>query len=177
MLETVKETVPQGATVLEIATGTGNIALSISDKASRILATDISLNMLKIARKKVCKQNAINITFAERNIYDIAEKNNSFDIVIASQVLHLLDNPNKASRELRRVANKMVILPMSFTKNLTGISRAKVGFYKIFGFSPKREFDKESYAEFLIKMGFRNCQHIQIDGEIPMAVAIWRKNG
>ncbi|MDR0936134.1 MAG: class I SAM-dependent methyltransferase [Oscillospiraceae bacterium] len=173
MLKTVSDIVPQGASVLEAAAGTGSISVAVSQKARWVLCTDISDNMLKIARRKAA--NFSNITVDKRSIYELGEPDGAFDIVIAGQVLHLIDEPQKAAAELRRVAKSEVILPMSFTKNLRGTAKFGVSVYRLFGFSPKIEFTAEDYAAFLPAIGFENCEFIQLSGKIPMAVAIWRK--
>jgi len=86
--------------------------------------------------------------------YDIAEKVNGqaydkmLNIVVAGQVLHLIDEPIKAACELKRVAKSMVILPMSFTKNLCGTAKLGVDLYHLFGFAPKIEFTSNDYVLF-----------------------------
>lgn len=175
MLETVRERLPHGANVLEVAAGTGAISLAVADKAASVLCTDISEQMLAVARKKAAKRGVKNIEFDRMNIFDTGRPDNSFDAVIAGQVLHLINEPEKAAAELRRVSKQTVILPMSLTKNLRGSAKLSVGVYRLFGFSPKAEFDAEGYAAFLPQIGFENCEIIHIPGKIPMAVAIWRK--
>jgi len=44
------------------------------------------------------------------NIYDLKYKDNSFDLVICSEVLEHLENPQKALRELVRVSRKYILL-------------------------------------------------------------------
>jgi len=130
--------------------------------------------MLSVARKKAKKHSVSNIHFANLDIFNIGKQENSFDVVIAGQVLHLLNEPEKAAAELRRVARDIVVLPMPLTKNLRGKAKLNVGFYKLFGFAPKFEFDIDSYADFLPKVGFENCEIIEIPGKLPMAVAVWK---
>ena len=175
MLKTVRDIVPHDASVLEVAAATGAISLAIADKAASVLCTDISERMLAIARNKAEKRGVKNITFRNVNIFDIDQPGSTFDAVIAGQVLHLIDEPEKAAAELRRVTKSMVILPMSFTKNLCGVAKVSVGIYRLLGFAPKVEFDAESYAAFLPRVGFDNCEVVQFSGKIPMAVAVWRK--
>lgn len=175
MLKTVRAFVPQGASVLETAAGTGSISLALADKASRVLCTDLSDKMLKVARHKLAKCGAQNVTIDTRSIYELHEPDSSFDVIVAGQVLHLIDEPEKAAVELRRVAKTMVILPMSFTENLRGTAKLNISLYRLAGFAPKREFNAEGYTTFLQAIGFDSCEHVQIAGKIPMAVAIWRK--
>ena len=173
MLKAVNKIMPNGGSVLEVAAGTGAISLAVANKASYVLCTDISEKMLAMARKKVRKQAVKNITIDNRSIYSLAESDSSFDVVIAGQVLHLIDEPEKAAAELRRVAKSMVIIPMSFTKNLRGMAKISVNIYRLFGFAPKVELAADEYAEFLSSIGFDDCEYVQIDGRIPMSVAVW----
>jgi len=174
MLGLVNGMVPKGAAVLEAAAGTGSISIAVADKASSILCTDISENMLNMARKKVKKRAIDNIKVDNRSIYDLGEPDSSFDIVIAGQVLHLIDEPKRAAAELRRIAKSMVILPMSFTKNLRGRARFSIGLYKLFGFAPRIELAADEFAGFLAGLGFDGCEIIQVPGRIPMAVAVYK---
>jgi ubiquinone/menaquinone biosynthesis C-methylase UbiE len=175
MLRIVRELVPQGVSVLEAAAGTGAISLAVADKASRVLCTDLSENMLKVARKKAVKADAANVTVDKRSIDDLGEPDASFDVVVAAQVLNLLDEPEKAAAELRRVAKSTVILPTPYIKNLRGPGRINIRMFKLLGFSPKFEFDREGFEKFLPTVGFHNCAFIQIDGKIPMGIAVWAK--
>jgi len=173
MLKFIGDIVPVGATVLEAAAGTGATSIAVSDKASSILCTDISEKMLNVARRKVKKRRIKNIEIANRSIYDLKEADSSFDMVIAGHVLHLIDEPHKAATELRRVAKSMVILPISFTKNLRGMTKFKMSIYRLFGFAPCIELAKDEYADFLSGLGFEGCEITHIDGNVPMAVAIY----
>jgi ubiquinone/menaquinone biosynthesis C-methylase UbiE len=177
MLKIVRETVPSNSIVLEVAAGTGSISLAVADKAESVLCTDLSRRMLSVARKKSRKQAVSNVHFDNLDIFNINKSNNSFDVVIAGQVLHLLDEPEKAAAELRRVAKNTVILPMCLIASLSGRAKFNFKLYRLFGFSPKVELDLDSYAEFLPKIGFENCEIIEISGKMPMAIAIWRKGG
>jgi ubiquinone/menaquinone biosynthesis C-methylase UbiE len=175
MLKTVNVLVPKGSDVLEAAAGTGSISIAVSDKTRQITCTDVSEKMLNIARRKITKLGIKNITVEPQSICKIEKPDNSYDVVIAGQILHLIDEPEKAAMELKRIAKQMVILPMSFTKNLQGTAKLGIAVYRFFGFAPKREFTSEEYKSFLPSIGFENCDHIQIPGKIPMAVAVWRK--
>jgi len=177
MIETVHNVIPSGASVLEVAAGTGAISLAVAEKAEAVRCTDLSERMLSVAGKKAKKRNVTNISFGKLDIFDIDEPENAVSAVIAGLVLHLIPEPEKAAAELRRVAKDLVILPMIFTANLRGSAKLKINLYRLFGFAPKAEFDPKSYAEFLPKIGFENCEIVQIPGEMPMAVAIWRKGG
>ena len=177
MLDLMRELTPLDATVFEVAAGTGSISLAVAKKAKSVLCTDLSEKMLTVARKKAIKQNANNITFDRRSLFDTGESNDSFDVVIVSQFMHLIDEPEKAAEELKRISVSSVIVAVALLKNLKGLfARPSVGVWKLLGFAPKREFDKEGFCQFLVEIGLPPYEFKVVDGNMPMAVAVWRKN-
>lgn len=51
-----------------------------------------------------------NLTFKEGSAYELSYKDNSFDLVICTEVLEHLGNPSKALREILRVSKKYLII-------------------------------------------------------------------
>lgn len=78
--------------VLEIGCGTGTTALQLSDSGANIMGTDISSNMIAIAREKAREQNCVNVKFLKAAIFDERLGKESFDAILAFNVMHLLDN-------------------------------------------------------------------------------------
>ena len=121
MLLQVYELTPQGASVFEAAAGTGSISLFVADKAKNVHCTDISERMLKVARKKAAKRGIENIAFSTISLFDTGEADGSYDTVIASQVLHLIDEPMSAAEELKRISSGTVITTVALLKGLRGL--------------------------------------------------------
>jgi ubiquinone/menaquinone biosynthesis C-methylase UbiE len=172
MIAGVKQLIPAGGNVFEAACGTAEIGIGISDKAGTVLCTDISENMLKIAAKKIRRNNIKNVRIEKRSIYETGEPDGSFDAVIASQVLHLLDDPAAAAAELCRITKRRLILPLALTKELSAKNKILIGLYKIVGFKPKLELNKSEYKRFIHSLGFENAKFVQITGSIPMTIAV-----
>ena len=82
--------------VLEIGCGTGSTALAHAPYVRHILATDISPAMINIARGKAEAEQVDNVTFETRAVagHDIRES--FYDIIMAHNLLHLLDDPQAA---------------------------------------------------------------------------------
>jgi SAM-dependent methyltransferase len=176
MLNHMRELVPGGASVFEAAAGTGSISLAVADKARSVLCTDISGRMLAVAEKKAARLGADNVAFSKRSLFDTGEANGAFDVVIASQVLHLIDGPEKAAEELKRISCGTVIVTVALLKGLRGLfARPAVGIWKLLGFAPKREFDSDGFREFLGDIGLPPSEYKVIDGNMPIALAVWRK--
>ncbi|MDR0301733.1 MAG: hypothetical protein LBI04_05390 [Treponema sp.] len=66
---------------------------------------------------------------------------------------------------------------MALLKGLRGLfARPAVGVWRLIGFAPKREFDADGYWEFLSEIGLPPTRFEIIDGNMPMAVALWKKS-
>jgi phosphatidylethanolamine/phosphatidyl-N-methylethanolamine N-methyltransferase len=89
--------------VLETGTGTGIIPFSIYSTVSSITATDISPEMIHVANQKLLKSKITNIDFQIQDSYDLTFPDKSFDVVIATNLFHLLYQPEKPLKEISRV--------------------------------------------------------------------------
>jgi putative AdoMet-dependent methyltransferase len=76
--------------VLEVGTGTGELALNLSQYCRKIIAVDVSEKMIEFARIKAEKQGKENIRFCHAGFLTYENHDESFDIIIAQLVLHHL---------------------------------------------------------------------------------------
>jgi 2-polyprenyl-3-methyl-5-hydroxy-6-metoxy-1,4-benzoquinol methylase len=82
--------------VLEIGCGTGSTALAHAPYVKHILATDISPAMIDIARRKAEAAGIENVTFEARAVADHDIRESSYDVIMALNLLHLLEDPEAA---------------------------------------------------------------------------------
>jgi ubiquinone/menaquinone biosynthesis C-methylase UbiE len=82
--------------VLEIGCGTGSTALAHAPYVGHILATDISPNMIGIARRKAEAAGIENVTFEAQAVADHDIRDSSYDVIMALNLLHLLEDPEAA---------------------------------------------------------------------------------
>lgn len=174
MTETTARLVPHGSEVLDCAAGTGELSLAAARRAKRVVCTDNSGEMLNAARKKAKKRRFVNIEFERANIFHLDYADGEFDIVIAGNVLHLLDNPENAVRELCRVAKNggKILLPTFMSKSGTAISETLLKAYKRLGFSPSTEYSPREYVEMLKGCSVGEVKSKLIKGTIPCCYAV-----
>ena len=94
-LEITREYLRPDMKVLEIGCGTGTTALMHAPHVSEILATDISQNMIAIARRKAEEQGIENVRFEASSIEELQVLPESFDVVMAHSILHLVSDREK----------------------------------------------------------------------------------
>lgn len=89
--------------VLEIGCGTGTTALRLAPHVSRMVATDLSGEMIAIAREKANAQACPNAEFAIATPDRVPWPDGSFDALLAFNVLHLIAERVSALAHVRRL--------------------------------------------------------------------------
>jgi ubiquinone/menaquinone biosynthesis C-methylase UbiE len=106
----IKRFLPKkGSLVLDAGGGTGFFARKLARLGYRVVLTDIAKNMLETAEKLAKKEGLQSkIEFKLSDIANMKEfKDNTFDFVISNKnVVSYCPKPEKAIKELRRVAKK-----------------------------------------------------------------------
>ena len=160
--------------VLECACGTGMFSLPVAKKCRRLTATDFADKMLRQARKK--GKDLSNVVFEKADITNLRYGDETFDKVVAANVIHLLDDPAAAMSELMRVCKKggAVIIPTYITEdNRTSSTAAK--FFNLLGANFKQEFTFAKYQEFFKAMGYDVAEYYTAEGRMPCCAAVIRK--
>ena len=112
--------------ILDVATGTGSIAIDISRKAKaankhvEIVGIDFNADMVNIAENKIKKKKINNICFKVEDAMDLVEPGCAYDVVTAGFLLRNVDDVETFSDELRRVlkkGGKFIILEMGRPEN------------------------------------------------------------
>ncbi|MDD3247365.1 MAG: class I SAM-dependent methyltransferase [Methanosarcina sp.] len=83
--------------IIDIGCGEGFIINCLN--RPDITGVDISKKALNIAKRKNPECN-----FCTGSVYDLSFKKNSFDLVLATEVLEHLENPEKALQEIKRIS-------------------------------------------------------------------------
>ena len=160
--------------VLECACGTGMFSLPIARRCKSLTATDFADKMLRQAQNK-CKD-LPNIIFELADITRLNYDDETFDKVVAANVIHLLDNPSAAMSELMRVCKTggFVIIP-TYINESTKAASAAAKFFNLLGANFKHEFSAASYQEFFKEMGYDVNEYYTAQGRMPCCAAIIRK--
>ncbi|MCZ4316586.1 methyltransferase domain-containing protein [Comamonadaceae bacterium G21597-S1] len=88
--------------VLEIGCGTGSTALRLAPFTRSLLATDVSAGMIAIAREKLAAQPVPQLSFAVADADAPAVGHDTYDVVLAFNLLHLVDDLDLALQQARQ---------------------------------------------------------------------------
>ena len=161
--------------VLECACGTGMISEYIADRCFFLTATDFSDGMLKQTKKKCARFH--NIIVEAADITKLKYADETFDKVVASNVIHLLEDPLSAISELYRVCKPggKVIIPTYINNEKAGKPNLFVKTVDKLGADFREQFTYRSYQAMFVENGYSNCRFDLIQGSMPCAIAIIAK--
>ena len=162
--------VVKAKTVLELATGTGLIAKHIVNAAAHIEATDASPEMIAEAKRD---NQFAKLHFSVQDMFCLPYVDKSFDVVIVSNALHIVPQPEKALAEIRRVLkDDGVLIAPTFTHgNSTLRGRIKLLFMKLAGFPLNSRWSSADYLAFLRQNGWSVRKSAVLKGSFPLTYA------
>ena len=156
--------------VLELATGTGLIAKHIVNSADHIEATDASPEMIKQAKQGV---KSTKLHFSVQDMFHLPYADQSFGVVIVSNALHIVPEPEKALTEIWRVlTDGGVLIAPTFTHSDNDFrGKAKAFFMKLIGFHQYSKWSSESYLDFLREQGWTVRTSEVLKASFPLTYA------
>lgn len=177
ILEKITAELRTDQTMLEIGTGTGILSFALCTKVSSITASDISPEMIRIARQKQKDLGIGNIDFQIQDCYSLKIPDGSFDVVIASNLLHLLYEPEKPVKEAGRILKPggIFIAPtFCVGENLKSRIIASVA-GTLSGFRIVNKWSVDGLKAFLQDNGFTIIKDEKIDCRFPLAYLVMKK--
>ena len=157
-------------TVLELATGTGLIAKHIVNAAALVEATDASAEMIAEAKRD---NHSAKLHFSAQDMFHLPYANQSFDVVIVSNALHIVPQPEKALAEIRRVLkDDGVLIAPTFTHAGNSFSgKVKAFFMKLAGFPLHSRWTSAEYLRFLRQNGWTVRKSAVLKASFPLTYA------
>ncbi len=89
--------------LLDLGTGTGRMLELLASALQQAVGIDASSSMLAVARANLDRAGITNAQVRLGDIYNLPLPRGSFDVVTIHQVLHFLDDPERALAEAARV--------------------------------------------------------------------------
>ena len=154
-------------TVLELATGTGLIAKNVVNAAAHIEATDASAEMITEAKRD---NRSAKLHFSVQDMFCLPYADQSFDVVIVSNALHVVPHPEKALAEIRRVLkDDGVLIAPTFTHAGNSFSgKVKAFFMKLAGFPLHSRWTSKEYLSFLRQNGWTVRKSAVLKASFPL---------
>ena len=157
-------------TVLELATGTGLIAKHIVNAAALVEATDASAEMIAEAKRD---NHSAKLHFSVQDMFCLPYADKSFDVVIVSNALHIVPQPEKALTEIKRVLkDDGVLLAPTFTHAGNSFrGKVRTFFMRLAGFPLHSKWTSEEYLRYLRQNGWTVRTSTVLKASFPLTYA------
>ena len=157
-------------TVLELATGTGLIAKNIVNAAAHIEASDTSAEMIREAKRR---NHSAKLYFSVQDMFCLPYADESFEVVIVSNALHIVPQPEKALAEIHRVLkDDGVLIAPTFTHAGNSFSgKVRAFFMKRVGFPLHSKWTSAEYLCFLRQNGWTVRKSVVLKASFPLTYA------
>ena len=153
-----------------MATGTGLIAKNIVNSAAHIEATDASPEMIAEAKRD---NRSAKLHFSVQDMFHLPYADESFDVVIVANALHIVPEPEKALSEIRRVLKEddVLVAPTFTHADNAFFGKVKAFFMKLAGFPLHSKWTSEEYLRFLRQNGWAVQKSTVLKASFPLAYA------
>ena len=165
-------------TILDFGCGTGLICNELADNVGFINAIDLSTKMIGISKKKAFERNIKNIDFELTNIFNEKFKEESFDAIIAFNIFHLLDEPQKYFERIYQLLkpNGLILASTPCMKDAPFINLI-LKFFSFIGVTPKlNSFSSSELEAMLLNASFNTVELSRIKSKSAQYFSIWQKN-
>jgi 2-polyprenyl-3-methyl-5-hydroxy-6-metoxy-1,4-benzoquinol methylase len=90
-------------TVLDYGCATGKYAFEIAPQVKEVWGIDISSEMITAAKRNAAVRNIANVRFMQAEITDSRLEDESFNIILAYNILHLVDHPPRVVERIKEL--------------------------------------------------------------------------
>ncbi len=156
-----KPYITQDKRVLELACGTGQLTLPLWDKAASWEATDYSEQMIHELQKRCPPQLICTI----QNATELPYEDESFDVILIANALHIMPYPEVALAEIHRVLTPNgILLAPTFV-----YERKPNPFRSMLGFPSDHEWTMSEFITFIESGGYKLLEQALVEANpIPV---------
>ncbi len=176
ILKSIEQEVEPGFIIIDLATGTGLLALELAQKVKKVVGIDISPCMIEIAKDKSLQRNIGNTEFFVGDAYQLPFPQNTFDAVLICNALHVMIQPECVFAEAYRVLKEdgLLIAP-TFCHGESKTSRLLSFVMGLFGFKAFHKWSVASFEKFVNSNYFEVIRKEKTKGLIPLSFLVAKK--
>jgi ubiquinone/menaquinone biosynthesis C-methylase UbiE len=162
--------------ILDLATGTGVLALELAPQAQKVYGIDISPRMIELARAKAESRVIENVEFNTGDAYQLPYPAGMFDAVVISNALHIMLQPERALAEAHRVLkeNGRLIVP-TFCHSENHLSRVASWVMGLVGFKAFQRWSVDGFVRFIEANGYTTLRKEVLRDIIPLTYLVAKK--
>ncbi|UCE37493.1 MAG: class I SAM-dependent methyltransferase [Thermoplasmata archaeon] len=133
-IENTKKYLNSTDIVLDYGCATGTKALELASSVKRIQGIDISSKMIEAAKRKAVERKIENVVFTHAIIFDERYKRESFDVILAFNILHSLEGHKqvlKRINELLKPGGLFISVTPCLKEKMAIRNRLELSFFRL----------------------------------------------
>lgn len=165
-------------TVLDFACGTGVASFKIASDVNEVDAIDASAGMIDLAKERAREREVANVHFAQKTIFDEELVRDSYDVILAFNILHLLEDAKEAvqrASELLKPGGLLVSMTPCLGEAGVVLRTLLPLISKVGILSYLRTFRISDMTDLMSDSGLRILESEVFEGTIPSCLVVARK--
>lgn len=165
----------RGKIALDIATGTGHVALRLAPSASSVVGLDLTRRMLELAREEAAKRSLTNITWVRGDVRSLPFPDRSFHAVTCRRAPHHFPDIDGVLREMARVLGDggVLVIDDRSVPDDDEIDRTMNHLDLLHDRSHVREHGRKEWEMMLRKAGFTSIEVQEYRRHLPLSTMTW----
>jgi phosphatidylethanolamine/phosphatidyl-N-methylethanolamine N-methyltransferase len=162
--------------ILDLAAGTGLLTLEIASRAQKVYGLDISAAMLEQAQIKARARQLTNVEFRVGDACQLSFAAETFDVVVISNALHVMLEPERVLTEVHRVLKPggRLIAP-TFCHGENRLSRLVSSVMGWSGFKTFQRWSIADFEQFIAVNRFQVLRQEVLQDIIPLVYLVAKK--
>ncbi len=177
-IEKAKDYLKEDDTILDFGCGTGLVCNEIAGNVRFIHAIDISAKMIEISKNKASNHKIRNIEFTRTTIFDEKFKEGLIDAIIAFNIFHLLEEPQKYFERLNQILKPggLIISATPCMSEAPFLNKI-LKLFSYIGLTPElSSFTSTEMEQLFVRASFKTIELNRIKPKSPQYICITRSN-
>jgi len=165
----------RGEAALDVATGTGHVAMRLAPLARTVVGLDLTRRMLELAREEAAKRSLANILWVRGNVAALPFPDRSFQAVTCRRAPHHFPDIGRSLREMARVLRDdgvLVIDDRSVPEDAE-VDRTMNRLDLLHDRSHVREYGRREWEMMLRGAGFASIEVHEYRRHLPLSTMTW----
>lgn len=165
----------RGRTVLDLATGTGHVAMHLAPLARTVVGLDLTRRMLELARREAAKRSLTNILWVRGNVVSLPFPDRSFQAVTCRRAPHHFPDIDAALREMARVLRDdgVLVIDDRSVPDDAEVDSTMNHLDLLHDRSHVREYGPREWQGLLGKAGFTGIEAQEYRRHLPLSTMTW----
>ena len=164
-----------GKIALDVATGTGHVAMRLAHLADTVVGLDLTRRMLELGREEAAKRSLPNVTWLRGDVRSLPFPDGTFHAVTCRRAPHHFPDVVSALKEMIRVLGNggVLVIDDRSVPDDADIDATMNHLDLLHDRSHVREYGRKEWEAFLRQAGLADIQVHEYQRHLPLSTMTW----